>query len=117
MGVQLLVILVALVAFWAIIMRPARVQQKQVAALQEGLTAGDEVVLSSGIFGTIHSLSETRVELEIAPGTVVTVARQVVVRRADAIAEPHDHTDVPDDQPQADDADRHGEPGPTKAED
>ena len=42
---------------------------------------GDEVVLSAGIFGTIRSLSDARAEIEIAPGTVITVARQVVVRR------------------------------------
>jgi preprotein translocase subunit YajC len=30
-------------------------------------------------------LNEGRVELEIAPGTVITVARQVVVRRADEL--------------------------------
>ena len=42
------------------------------------------MVLSSGIFGTIRSLTDGRAELEIAPGTVITVARQAVVRTADA---------------------------------
>lgn len=84
---QLLVILVAMIGFWAIVMRPARTQQKKVAQLQQGLAVGQQVVLSAGIFGTVRSLDDAKVELEIAPGTVITVARQVVVRRAEEIAD------------------------------
>ena len=80
---QLLVVVVALAAFWIIVMRPARVAQRKVVELQQELQVGDEVVLSAGIFGTIRSLSDARVEIEIAPGTVITVARQVVVRRVE----------------------------------
>ena len=79
---QLLVILIALVGFWAIVMRPARTQQRRVAELQTALAVGDEVIISAGIFGTVVALEDDRVRLEIAPGTVVTVARQVVIRRA-----------------------------------
>jgi preprotein translocase subunit YajC len=82
---QLLVIIVALLGFWAVVMRPARNQQKKVQSLQQALEVGQEVVLSAGIFGKIRSLTETRAEIEIAPGTIITVARQVVVRRADEI--------------------------------
>jgi preprotein translocase subunit YajC len=103
---QLLVIVVAMLAFWAIVMRPARTQQRRVAELQTGLEVGDEVMLSSGIFGTVHALSEGRVELELAPGTVVTVARQAVVRR---VEESERATETELDEP--------GEPGPPKAED
>jgi preprotein translocase subunit YajC len=81
---QLLVILLVLVFFWVIVMRPARNQQRRVQQLQRGLEVGQEVVLSSGIFGTIRSLSDGRAELEIAPGTVITVARQAVVRTAES---------------------------------
>lgn len=79
---QLLVIVVALIGFWAIVMRPARTQQRRVAQLQTELAVGDEVIISAGIFGTVVSVDNSEVRLEIAPGTVVTVARQVVVRRA-----------------------------------
>ncbi len=101
---QLLVIVVAMIVFWAIVMRPARTQQKRVLELQSQLEVGQEVVLSAGIFGTIRSLSEGRVELEVAPGTVITVARQVVVRRvSDLEAERK--------------PDQSGESDPTQAED
>jgi preprotein translocase subunit YajC len=82
---QLLVILVAMLGFWAIVMRPARNQQRRVERLQNELEVGQEVVLSSGIFGTVRALNEGRAELEVAPGTVITVARQVVVRRVDEL--------------------------------
>ncbi len=83
---QLLVIVVAMLAFWAIVMRPARNQQRQVQRLQSELSIGDEVILSAGIFGTVRALNDTKVELEVAPGTVLTVARQVVVRKVDELA-------------------------------
>ncbi len=105
---QLLVILVAMLGFWAIVMRPARTQQKRVQQLQSELEVGQRVVLSAGIFGTIHALNEGQAEIEVAPGTVITVARQVVVRRADELENPagHDRPGHPS-----------GESDPTQAED
>jgi preprotein translocase subunit YajC len=79
---QLLLIVVALLGFWAIVVRPTRGQQRRVAELQAALAVGDEVIISAGIFGTIVALEGDTVRLEIAPGTVVTAARQVVIRRA-----------------------------------
>ena len=87
---QLLVIVLALLGFWAIVMRPARNQQRQVAQLQAELAVGDEVIISAGIFGTIVAIDDDKVSLEIAPGVVVTTARQVVVRRAPGADAPLD---------------------------
>jgi preprotein translocase subunit YajC len=87
---QLLVIVLALLGFWAIVMRPARSQQRQVAQLQADLGVGDEVIISAGVFGTIVALEGDTVKLEIAPGVVVTTARQVVVRRAPEPEADHD---------------------------
>ena len=98
---QLLVIVAAMIGFWAIVMRPARNQQKRVQALQNSLEVGQEVVLSSGIFGTIRALEEGRVELEVSPGTVLTVVRQVVVRVVED--EAPGHPDAPEDAPKAED--------------
>ena len=104
--VQLLVIVVAMLAFWAIVMRPARNQQRRVQQLQNELEVGQQVVLSAGIFGTIRALTEGRAEIEVAPGTVITVARQVVVRRADELDNEAGSRPI---EP--------GEPDPTQAED
>jgi preprotein translocase subunit YajC len=94
---QLLVIVLALLGFWAIVMRPARTQQRQVAQLQADLAVGDEVIISAGVFGTIVALEDEKVRLEIAPGVVVTAARQVVVRRAPEADEPRGEMDATPD--------------------
>lgn len=83
-GVVSLLPIVAIAAiFWLLIIRPASRQRKQVAELQSQLSVGDDVMLTSGIFGTIVGSSEETLELEIAPGVVIEVVRGAVssVRR------------------------------------
>ena len=64
--------------FWLLIIRPASRRQKQLARMQDSLQVGDEVVLTSGILGTVHSLEEGRAHVEVAPGVVLTVARGAI---------------------------------------
>ncbi|HET7684199.1 MAG TPA: preprotein translocase subunit YajC [Marmoricola sp.] len=78
---QLLVIVIAFIGFWAIVIRPARNAQRRTVQLQQALEVGDRVIISAGIFGTVATIDDDRVGLEIAPGTTITVARQAVVRR------------------------------------
>jgi preprotein translocase subunit YajC len=78
-------VLIALV-FWFLIVRPQRRRQQQLASTQAALGPGTEVMLGSGIFGTVASLDDETLRIEVAPGTVVKVARQAVVR----VIEPHE---------------------------
>ena len=74
-------ILLALV-FVVLIVLPGRQRKKaqaQQQALQESLVPGTPVMLTSGIHGTVTGLGEGTVDLQIAPGVVVTVARQAVL--------------------------------------
>jgi preprotein translocase subunit YajC len=80
-ALQLLVIVIAFIGFWAIVIRPARNAQRRTVQLQQALEVGDQVIISAGIFGTVTTIDEDRVGLQIAPGTTITVARQAVVRR------------------------------------
>jgi preprotein translocase subunit YajC len=100
-GAQLLVILLVLVLFWFVLMRPARNQQRRVRDLQHELEVGDEVVMSAGIFGIVRSLEDGRVKLEVAPGTELTVARQAVVRKVDPepFEEPEPSAELHEDEP------------------
>src|SRR5687767_2558855 len=71
---------------------PARQRKKmqaQAQALQESLTIGTPVMTTSGLHGTVAALAEKTVDLEIAPGVVVTFARPAVmeVRRPAVVAE------------------------------
>lgn len=91
-AVQFVVFLVVLTALWFLLTRSTRAQQRRVAELQAEIKNGDEVIITAGIFGTVRSVDEDRVQLEIAEGTVITVARQVVVRR---VPEPATETEAP----------------------
>lgn len=64
--------------FWFLLIRPARNQQRAMAAVQAALTPGARVRTGSGLHGTIVSVADDTVDLEIAPGVVVTFARAAV---------------------------------------
>jgi preprotein translocase subunit YajC len=64
--------------FWLLIIRPASRRQKQQARMQSALNLGDRVMLTSGIFGTVTELADDRLEVEIAPAVVITVARGAI---------------------------------------
>jgi len=70
------VLIVAL--FWLLIIRPASKRQKAVSRMQASLEVGAEVMLTSGLYATVVALADDRAEVEIAPGTVVTIARAAV---------------------------------------
>ena len=69
-------------AFFLLIVRPQRRRMAAHRALVEALTVGDEVVTTGGIFGTIRGIDDDRVELEVAPGVAITVARAAIAQSA-----------------------------------
>jgi preprotein translocase subunit YajC len=80
-GWQSLVPLVLIVlVFWVLVVRPARNQQKRLAKTQASVQVGTQVMLGSGFYGTVTAVGDETVQIDIAPGTNVTVARQAVVR-------------------------------------
>ncbi len=64
--------------FWLMVVRPASRRQKAVAKLQGDLQPGQRVMLTSGIYGTVRSLTDDRARIEIAPGTEIEVVRAAV---------------------------------------
>ncbi|MGY1916367.1 preprotein translocase subunit YajC [Blastococcus sp. HT6-30] len=75
--------------------RQRKRMQEQNAAMQASLTIGTPVMTSSGLHGTVAALGDTTVDLEIAPGVVVTFARQAVLE----VRRPADATQAVDDDP------------------
>ena len=59
--------------------RQRKRMQAQAQAMQESLTIGTPVMTTSGLHGTVAGLGDTTVDLEIAPGVVVTFARQAIL--------------------------------------
>jgi preprotein translocase subunit YajC len=85
-----LIFLAALAAvFWFVLIRPQRRRQQEHRALVLGLSQDDEVITAGGIFGTIRSVADDHVVLEVAPGTEIRVAKEAVatvVRKDDESA-------------------------------
>jgi preprotein translocase subunit YajC len=97
----LFVVAATFVLLWVLFILP---RQRQVRAHQQlvaSLEAGDEVILTAGIFGRIVSVHPEEVSIEVAPGVDLRVARQAVLRRvelADMVPEPEPDLDRPVDQ-------------------
>lgn len=80
---SLLPIVLLLVIFYLLVMRPARARQKEYQSTQDALEPGRRVMLASGIYGELVSLGDTEAELRIAANTVITVNRQAVAKVVD----------------------------------
>lgn len=66
--------------FWLLLIRPAQRRQREAAAVQRAADVGSEVMLTSGIFGIVTATDDDTLRVEVAPGTVVKVARGAVAR-------------------------------------
>ena len=85
--------------FWLFIIRPASRRQKELGRMQSSLTVGDEIVLTSGVYGTVRELHDGHLLVEVAPGVSIKVARGAVGTIATKVDEPADGSDAIDDQP------------------
>jgi preprotein translocase subunit YajC len=70
-------------AFYMLLIRPQRRQVAAHRALMSSLSIGDEVMTMGGIFGRIRSLETDVVDLEVAPGTSLRVARTAISRKVE----------------------------------
>ncbi len=74
--------------------RQRKRMQQQAQQMQDSLTIGMPVMTTSGLHGTVAALAETTVDLEIAPGVVVTFARPAILEiRKPVVAEGIEGTD------------------------
>jgi preprotein translocase subunit YajC len=70
--------LVLPVAFVLILFNAQRKRGRQATALQEQLTVGATICMTSGLFGTVVSMTEAEVILEAAPGVNLRFDRRAV---------------------------------------
>jgi preprotein translocase subunit YajC len=75
-------------AVYLLLWRPQQRRIQAVRRLQNQIQEGDEVLTTSGIYGTIRRLGESDADLEIAPGTVIHVARGAIGQRIADEAQP-----------------------------
>ena len=91
MEIALIYFAVMALAFFLLMVRPQRRRAAAHRQFVAALSVGDEVITSGGIFGTIRGLGDDLVDLEIAPGTVLRIARIAIAQPATAfIAAPAD---------------------------
>src|SRR5882724_7859576 len=67
-------------AFFLLIVLPQRRRTSAHRALLAALDVGDEVVTIGGILGTIRAIDDERIELEVADGVVITLARNAIAQ-------------------------------------
>jgi preprotein translocase subunit YajC len=105
--VEFLPLIGIVLLFWLFIIRPQSRRQKELRSMQSSLSVGDEVMLTSGIFGSVQEVGDDHVVVEIAEGVAIKVAQGAVgskIRRDD------EHTDEYTDE-QTDDTVEPDEPG------
>jgi preprotein translocase subunit YajC len=67
--------------FYLLIWRPQQRRVSTMRALQNALELGDEIITTAGVYGTITALRDDYIELEIAPDTVIKLARGAIGQR------------------------------------
>lgn len=78
---QLLPLVLLLVAFYFLLIRPQQRRTRQHQQLIQSITVGDEVVTSGGIIGKVQGVEDRTVDVEIAPGTVVKFAKLAIANK------------------------------------
>ena len=96
-----LVILVA--AFYFLIVRPQRRNAMIRRQLLNAVEVGDEIVTTGGVYGTVVSIDDDTLEVEIAPDVVVKIARGAVGARITPPSEYDDDDEEYEDDEDADD--------------
>jgi preprotein translocase subunit YajC len=76
-------IILMLGAFYMLLLRPQRRNMAAHQALMASLQEGDDVITMGGIYGRIQKLDDQIVELEVAPGTSLRVARSAISRKVE----------------------------------
>ena len=66
---------------WLLLILPQQRRVRQHQAVVSSLQAGDEVVTAGGVYGTIVSVDEDTLAVEVAPGIVLRVLRSAVSQR------------------------------------
>ena len=77
-GSGLIMIILLFVVMWLLMIRPQNKKAKEEAKMREQLKKGDRVLFSGGIYGKVHSVEATTVDVEISNGVIVTVEKSFI---------------------------------------
>ena len=77
---QFIPLILILVVFWFLIIRPQQKKQKEHTRMVSNLKKGDKVVTNGGMFGVITKVGEDRITLEVASKVNIQIERHQVAR-------------------------------------
>jgi preprotein translocase subunit YajC len=69
---------------WFLLIRPAQQQRREQETMRSALRAGDPVLTSGGVYGTVVRVKDDRVVLRVSEGVNLDVAKSAVVSVLDA---------------------------------
>ena len=70
--------------FYFMLIRPNRRRRQDMERLQSALSVGDEVMTSSGLYGTVAEVDERTIILETSEGVYSRYARGAIVERVNS---------------------------------
>ncbi len=76
----LLMIVLLFAVMYFMMIRPQQRRRREAEQMQSALGAGDEVVTIGGLYGTVVSMEDETVMLEVAPGVHTRYARPAIAR-------------------------------------
>ena len=79
-----------IVIFYFMLIRPQQKRMRQQMELMNNLRAGDEVLTSAGIYGTITEIEEDTVLLEVSEDVEIRVAKSSISRTFTVREEPEE---------------------------
>jgi preprotein translocase subunit YajC len=67
--------------FYFMLIRPQKRRVEQHRRLVESVGIGDEIVTIGGIFGTVRSIGDDELQIQVADGTTIRIVKSAVARR------------------------------------
>jgi preprotein translocase subunit YajC len=80
-----LILIVIFGAVWLLFVLPSRRRRTSHAAMQDSIAVGHDIITAGGLHGTVTSIEDDLVHVEIAPGVVVTLDRRAVAAVAEEV--------------------------------
>ncbi len=106
MSILLIVLMIGLLYFMMI--RPQQKRMRQQVELMNSLKAGDDVMTSSGIYGSVSEVEEDTVLLEVSEDVHIRMAKNSVTRVFTVHEEPDEDEEEKTEEPE--EADETDEP-------
>lgn len=78
----IVIVLIFFAAAWLLLIVPRKRELRRHQLLMTQLEVGDDVITSSGVYGTIRTIDGEFVQLEVAPGVELKMAKRAVAAMA-----------------------------------